>query len=56
MITNSDGWEKTRRNEILELFRSNVYGRVPSTPYTKSFKVIREDRNAMDGNATLEDG
>ena len=54
VVTNFVGWEKTRRNEILELFRRNVYGRVPSTPYTKSFKVIREDRNAMDGDATLK--
>ncbi len=46
-------WEKSRRNEILELFRTNVYGRVPSTDYTKSFKLINEDKNAMGGDATL---
>jgi len=46
-------WEETRRNEILELFRTNVYGRVPSTEYTKSFKLINEDKNAMGGDATL---
>jgi pimeloyl-ACP methyl ester carboxylesterase len=46
-------WEETRRNEILELFRTNVYGRVPSTEYTKSFKLINEDKNAMGGTATL---
>ncbi len=47
-------WEKTRRNEILELFRENVYGRVSSTPYTKSFRLIKEDRKAMGGDATLK--
>ncbi len=47
-------WEKIRRNEILDLFRENVYGRVPSTPYSKSFRLIKEDRNAMGGDATLK--
>ena len=46
--------EETRRLEVLELFRENVYGRVPSTPYTKEFKLVNEDRNAMNGDATLK--
>ena len=46
-------WEESRRNEILELFRTNVYGRVPSTVYKKSFRLINEDKNAMGGDATL---
>lgn len=53
-VTNSKLWTKVRRNEILELFRENVYGRVPNTPYSKSFKVVNEDRNAMGGAATLK--
>lgn len=52
-VKNARTWEKTQRNEILELFRENVYGRVPSTPYSKSYKVINEDKKAMDGAATL---
>jgi len=47
-------WTKSRRAEILELFRENVYGRVPSTPYSKSFAVVNLDRNAMNGAATLK--
>ena len=47
-------WNKERRPEILELFRKNVYGRVPETPYKKSFKVVNEDKTAMGGNATLK--
>jgi len=54
IVKNASEWEKTRRNEILELFRENVYGRVPTTPYTKSYKLVREDKNAMDGAATLK--
>jgi len=53
-IKNARMWEKIRRNEILELFRENVYGRVPTTPYTKSFRLVKEDKNAMGGDATLK--
>ena len=47
-------WNSARREEILELFRENVYGRIPSTPYSKKFNVVNEDRNAMGGAATLK--
>ncbi|MCK7576874.1 MAG: hypothetical protein MZV65_14035 [Chromatiales bacterium] len=35
-------------------FRENVYGRVPSTHYSKTFTVVNEDMNAMGGAATLK--
>jgi hypothetical protein len=53
-ITTAKEWTKVRRQEMLELFRENVYGRVPTTPFTKTFKVVNEDRNAMGGSATLK--
>jgi pimeloyl-ACP methyl ester carboxylesterase len=53
-VKNARMWEKVRRNEVLEMFRENVYGRVPSTPYTKSYKLVNEDKNAMGGAATLK--
>jgi hypothetical protein len=53
-ITTADDWQKTRRPEVLELFRKYVYGRVPATPYQKSFKVVNQDANAMNGAATLK--
>ncbi len=53
-VTNADTWNRIRRNEILELFRENVYGRVPYTPYEKSFKVVNLDKNAINGTATLK--
>ena len=53
-VSDAKMWTKVRRNGILELFRENVYGRVPSTPYTKNFKLVNEDKNAMNGNATLK--
>lgn len=53
-IVTCDDWKNIRRPEILELFRKHVYGRVPATPYQKSFKVVNEDPSAMDGTATLK--
>lgn len=53
-IESPDQWIKIRRPEILELFRRNVYGRAPNTTYLKSYKVVNEDSNAMNGDATLK--
>lgn len=53
-VANGDLWKELRRPEILELFRKNVFGRVPETPYDKSYKVVREDKTAIDGTATLK--
>jgi hypothetical protein len=53
-VNSSNLWKKVRRSEILELFRKNVYGRVPETPYQKSFKVASLDKDAMGGAATLK--
>ena len=53
-ITSAKAWTKSRRLELLELFRRNVYGRIPETLYSKSFKVVKTDENAMGGAATLK--
>jgi hypothetical protein len=53
-ITSAKEWTKVRRQEVLELFSENVYGKVPATPYNKSFKLVNEDMNAMNGAATLK--
>ena len=47
-------WTSVRRGEILELLRENVFGRIPPTKYSKTFKVVNTDRNAMGGAATLK--
>lgn len=52
-IFHAGTWEKIRRPEILSLFESQVYGKVPATKYEKTISVIKEDKNAMDGAATL---
>ena len=51
----ADEWTSRRRGEILELFRTHVYGRTPSTSYETSFSVVRRDPTAMDGAATLKE-
>ncbi len=48
-------WERIRRPEILELFTSQVYGRIPNTPYQTEFKIIKEDPVALNGAATLKE-
>lgn len=53
-ITTAEEWKTIRRPEVLELFRKHVYGRVPATPYEKTFKVVRQDPAAMEGAATLK--
>jgi pimeloyl-ACP methyl ester carboxylesterase len=52
-VSSPQQWVNSRRGEILELFRTHVYGRVPQTTYEKSFDVTNEDPRAMNGAATL---
>ena len=33
-----DAWEKVRRGEVLELFRDQMYGKVPEFKYTKDYQ------------------
>ncbi len=51
VCTNASLWQARRRPELLELFRTHVYGRVPGTPYTKASRVVDRDEGAMDGTA-----
>lgn len=54
-IASARRWNQVRRPEILELFRENVFGRVPETSYEKSFKIVNVDKNAINGAATLKE-
>ena len=51
-VTTKDEWPE-RRAELLELFRSEVYGRVPAGPAQLSFTLLEEDPTAIEGLATL---
>ncbi len=52
-VTTPELWWQKRRPEILELFRTHMYGRAPlSKPATISWTVFDLDRNALEGKAT----
>ncbi len=52
-VESAEAWQSERRPEILELFRSQVYGRAPvGRPEGMTFDVFDVDPNAMDGAAT----
>ncbi len=53
-ITSARKWIKVRRPEILELFRENVYGKAPATPFNLSFRSAGENKESMGGAATLK--
>ncbi len=42
------------RAETLELFRTHVYGRVPSTPFRQVVQMKEKNANALGGAATLK--
>ena len=51
-INSGELWNNLRRPEILDLFREDIFGRVPATKYKETFKVTGIDRSAVAGKAT----
>lgn len=45
-------WNNQRRPELMELFRSQVYGRRPDIDYSVTFEETQTLKNAFDGAAT----
>jgi hypothetical protein len=54
-VTSAKMWRKKRRPEILELFRTHVYGRSPGRPPGMTFAVTSLDRSALGGTATRKE-
>ena len=54
-IASSDLWNKIRRPEILELFRKNIFGRVPDTKYSETFKLLSLDSSVFERTATQKE-
>ena len=51
-VTSIEQWRSQRRPELLELFRSEVYGRAPvGRPESLSFEVVERADNVMNGAA-----
>lgn len=51
-ISTADAWNRDRREELMEMFRSQVYGRRPNIEYTVRFEQESEIGDAFDGAAT----
>ncbi|MEM7146222.1 MAG: acetylxylan esterase [Verrucomicrobiota bacterium] len=51
-ITTADDWAQPRRPELLDLFASEVYGRLPNNLPDPAFNIASSDPNALDGIAT----
>ncbi len=54
-VTNEKAWISKRRHEILELFREQMYGRMPGKPKAMRFEIRSVDRNALNGTATRKE-
>ncbi len=50
-VANEATWRLTRRGEVLQLFRTNVYGRAPGAPPAMRFEAGTPS-SALDGQAT----
>lgn len=50
-VTDAETWRQKRRPEILELFRSEMFGRRPSAAIALKFKIFDETRGALGGKA-----
>ena len=53
IVSTSEEWKNHRQEEVLELFRANVYGRAPvGRPNDLRFEVRESSPTALSGNAT----
>jgi (4-O-methyl)-D-glucuronate---lignin esterase len=51
-VKSAEAWNATRRDELMEVFREQVYGRRPATKFTVTFQQKAEVGDAFDGAAT----
>jgi hypothetical protein len=54
-VTDAKTWRNERRPEILELFRTHVYGKSPGRPEKMKFETTSEDRQALGGKAVRKE-
>jgi hypothetical protein len=54
-VADAKTWQTKRRVEILELFRTYVYGRSPGRPANMSFELTSQIRDALGGMATRKE-
>ncbi|MBI4660363.1 MAG: acetylxylan esterase [Verrucomicrobia bacterium] len=54
-VSDAAAWQQKRRAEVLELFRTHVYGHSPGRPREMSFEVRSVEKNALGGKATRKE-
>jgi hypothetical protein len=54
-ISDAEQWTTCRRQEILELYRTSVYGRSPAARFPVQARVVRRVEGALDGIATIKE-
>lgn len=54
-VATKEQWNNERRKEILQLFETQVYGKAPAHPKALHFKVLNEDRYAINNMATRKE-
>ncbi len=54
-VRDAETWIKLRRPEILKLYETEIFGRVPDTAPKMKFEVVATDTNAMNGAAIRKD-
>lgn len=54
-VETKEDWEKKRRPEILDLFKTHVYGKSPGSPANLKFRVNLIDEHAFNGLATRKE-
>lgn len=50
-VKDAQTWRSKRRPELLELFRTHVYGKSPGRPEKMTFETTSVERQALDGKA-----
>ena len=50
-VTDPDTWFRVRRPELVDLFATHVYGRIPQKPCDLHFDVFEASDDALDGRA-----
>jgi hypothetical protein len=54
-VSNADDWNKKRRDEILEVFNSEVFGAIPDTPSNFPFEIISEYQDVFSDSAIMQE-
>jgi (4-O-methyl)-D-glucuronate---lignin esterase len=53
-VKDADTWRRVRRPEILRLYETEIFGRVPAGAPKVTWRVTGTDRGARDGTVTIE--